>query len=410
MFDTSIQKLAYLGEFLESLSDNIDLTPTQQKVAVERYNVVGEWLAQEGSPLAKFDPRIIAQGSFRTGLAVRPVNDECEFDVDLTCILNGTLPDIQKALKEMVGKRLNGHCERYELVLEERRRCWRIHYKETSGHSFHLDIVPAIPDTYGWILRQNVPEKYAKHAIAITDIKSEFYLSNSSYWPKSNTEGYSLWFLDAMKYNAHKIERTFSKGIVNMLEAHVEEMPYFDKRTPLQKAIQLFKRHRDIKYGDHDDKPVSIIITTLAAHAYREVMDNIEPQSFYDVLLRIVELMASYITSVGAVSWVANPVNPLENFADKWYEKPIKEKIFREWLISFKDDLQSHNLNEGIHGISNSMSKSFGEKSVRSTIFSMGDQTHIAREEGNLKVSGTGIVGAVVGLPVVKHLFHGQQS
>lgn len=409
MYDITTQKRSFMGNFFERLSDNIDLTKTQQETAVARYEVVGKWLASEESPLAKFNPRILPQGSFRTGTTVRPANDECEFDVDLTCILEGSLPAIQKALKELVGARLNKHCERYELKITEHRRCWRIHYKETSGFSFHLDIVPAMQDQYEWVTAQNVSKRYAEHAIVITDVKHADYERASMRLPQSNTEGYSRWFIDMMKYNADKIDRTFSKGIVNLLKEHVEEMPYFKERTPLQRAIQLMKRHRDIKFGDHDDKPVSIIISTLAAHAYREAMDALEPQSFYDVLVRIVELMPTYIARRGNVSWVPNPVNPLENFADKWQEKPAKEKIFREWLAEFRAGLEANDLNEGMQSIPKLFSKAYGEKTVNSALSDMGDTTRMSRDSGTLKMASTGIIGST-GLAVTKHLFHGKKG
>src|SRR5690242_17577238 len=122
MYEVTTEKRSFLGSFLEKLSDNIDLTPTQQELAVKRYEVIGEWLASDDSPLAKYKPKIMPQGSFRTGTAVRPANEDCEFDVDLTCILLGSLPDIQKSLKALVGKRLQTHCDKYTLTLTQKRR------------------------------------------------------------------------------------------------------------------------------------------------------------------------------------------------------------------------------------------------------------------------------------------------
>ena len=55
----------------------------------------------------------------------------------------------------------------------------------------------------------------------------------------------------------------------SMQEARVEDVPEYQVKTPLQQGIQILKRHRDIMFvEDPDDKPISIIITTLAAHAY----------------------------------------------------------------------------------------------------------------------------------------------
>ncbi len=412
MYDITEQQSGTLGSFFEKLADEIDLTKTQQEIAIKRYEVIGEWLAAEDSPLNKFNPRIISQGSFRTGTAVKPPNRECEFDVDLTCILEGCLPDIQKALKELVGERLEGHCARYELTLSEHRRCWRIHYKEASGFSFHLDIVPAMPDDYQWILDQKVDERYAKEAIVITDNddRNTSYVQNTDKWPKSNTEGYSLWFIDASKFNADKI-KMFSADVVKALNEAVEDVPVFNVRMPLQRAVQLMKRHRDTLYEDHKDKPVSVLLTTLAARAYLDTMDKLQPQSFYDVFVEIVNRMPNYIENRNGVDWVPNPVNPAENFADKWQHQPEKKVIFMTWLATLRATiLQKATLNEGQQQITKMFSNSFGETSVKNALLEIADSMRTTRDAGNLKMASSGLLGSAGVATVAKHTFHGKKS
>ena len=58
--------------------------------------------------------------------------------------------------------------------------------------------------------------------------------------------------------------------------ASVEPLPIDGKKSklPLQRAVQLLKRHRDVTYANSTKEekaaaPISIIITTLAAHAYQ---------------------------------------------------------------------------------------------------------------------------------------------
>lgn len=56
-----------------------------------------------------------------------------------------------------------------------------------------------------------------------------------------------------------------------LLAESVRAVPkYQSNKTPLQRAVQILKRHRDIMFAGDEDKPVSIIITTLAAKAYQE--------------------------------------------------------------------------------------------------------------------------------------------
>ena len=57
-----------------------------------------------------------------------------------------------------------------------------------------------------------------------------------------------------------KEKRTFAKE--NKLE--IEDVPTYRVKTPLQMAIQLLKRHRDIYFqNNNENAPISIIITTL---------------------------------------------------------------------------------------------------------------------------------------------------
>ncbi|MBX3465506.1 MAG: hypothetical protein KF878_01240 [Planctomycetes bacterium] len=86
------------------------------------------------------------------------------------------------------------------------------------------------------------------------------------------------------------------------------------------------KRHRDLRYDDDDDKPISIIITTLAAKAYRNERD------LGSALLNVVPGMRHGIELREGKWWVPNPVDPRENFADKWNETPRKYELFRDWL------------------------------------------------------------------------------
>ena len=59
-------------------------------------------------------------------------------------------------------------------------------------------------------------------------------------------------------------------------QADVGKLKEYNFKTPLQKAIQLLKRHRDIMFENDTKKlkPISIIITTLAAELYNDE-DNV---------------------------------------------------------------------------------------------------------------------------------------
>ena len=84
------EKEKQLGIWLSQIADEINITDTMLKKAIDSYEAVGKWLA-DGIP---FDVKIEPQGSMNLGTVTRPISDRDEYDVDLVCLLkNGsTLP------------------------------------------------------------------------------------------------------------------------------------------------------------------------------------------------------------------------------------------------------------------------------------------------------------------------------
>lgn len=117
----------------------------------------------------------------------------------------------------------------------------------------------------------------------------------------------------------------------------VTPVPLYNRKTALQRCIQLLKRHRDNMFGDDKSKPISIIITTLAARAYNGET-NIE-----EAMLKLLNEMPSYINS--SSPRVPNPVNPNEDFTDRWDMSEGKkldlEGNFRNWLLQAKIDFNN---------------------------------------------------------------------
>ena len=85
-------------------------------------------------------------------------------------------------------------------------------------------------------------------------------------------------------------------------------------------------------YKGSDDAPISVIITTLAAHSYQG------EQYLSAALKTILMHMEDHIENRGGEKWVKNPVNPEENFADKWPKNPEREKAFYTWMAAAQAD------------------------------------------------------------------------
>ena len=356
-----------LGHIFSGLADELDVPQSKYEDAKERYEAVGEWLGDDASALAPYSPVISPQGSFALGTAVRPLGDG-DYDVDAVCELQLT-PQLvtQQELKKMVGDRLKHPRSRYRHMIEPPeggRRCWTIRYADTS--KFHLDILPAIPDDYEWLLGLGVPHEWASTAIRLTDRKA---WEQGLDWQRSNPKAYAAWFKDRMLVTFAE-----AKQLLAMAErAEIEEIEDFRVRTPLQRLVQILKRHRDKRYNGDADKPISIIITTLAAQAYGNEPD------LMDALLQVVPRMRLGVEQRDGVPWVANPVNPQENFADKWAEQPRKATLFFEWLSSV--ERECHDLLSDLREdrVVTYLSESYGEREANTVLAKLKDRGSAVR-------------------------------
>ncbi len=234
-------------------------------------------------------------------------------------------------------------------------RCWTIRYADAS--KFHLDVLPAIPDDYGVLVALGVPMEWAETAICLTDRKT--WGDPNAEWPRSNPKGYVAWFKDRMRVSLEKAKQLHAMEI----RAEVEEIEDFDVRTPLQRLIQILKRHRDVRFNDDEDKPISIIITTLAAQAYNNESDLTE------AVLDVIPRMRDYIEKRdGASWWVPNPVNPEENFADKWAEKPRKAEMLFRWLHVLEREYKELLTEQGFEKVGDYLRKAYGRRDAEAAM------------------------------------------
>ncbi len=385
-----------LGEIFDNLGSELDITEKQHNDIVTSYNTVGSWLADSGSVLAPFEPQIRPQGSFMLGTMVSPCNEEDQLDIDLVCRLMGKLPDwTQHHLKQIVGTRLKTHNTYSKMLDEEGRRCWTLNYSESAR--YHMDILPAIVNSD---FDSNFQKAIMSHdlsnvqdlAIRITDNHERNYFSSTNVgdWPKSNPFGYGAWFQEQARLN-------FIKAY--SLRDAVQPVPVYQKnKSPLQRVVQILKRHRDQRFNGDSEKPISIIITTLAAKAYQK------EANVYDALTSVSARLVSMVEErydakhKRVIKWIANPVNDQENFADKWPDNPQLEINFYKWVQWLQSDLLDilKQIGNGYHKIQEAMEKPFGKKAVNATFSTIGNNARTARENGKIYMaSATGIVGTV---------------
>ena len=221
-----------------------------------------------------------------------------------------------------------------------------------------MDIVPCIPasDASQELLTERMiysgqteelSTDVSKRAVDITDDRSPEYASISDAWQISNPEGFARWF-----------ESRIQGGETQLLEkGQVEDLPLFARKSPLQRSIQVLKRHRDQMFKEApDSKPISVIITTLAARVYSG-----QP-SLAPALQAISEELERF--SLSGSSIVLNPVNPDENFADRWTMPESSHLYLREnfhaWVAQLRADMETLMSTQDTDFIAESAAKKMG--------------------------------------------------
>lgn len=376
----------YINKLYEYIVDEISISDTMLDKAIKSYGAVGKWLGDCDPDL---DVKIMPQGSVNLGTVIKPISDEDDYDIDLVCLLKNGCEMKASEIKEIVGRRLKEHKKYNEMLEEEGKRCWTLQYEE-----FHMDILPSVPKNHIYV----EPEK--------TEIRLTHKLDNGSYIDKfSNPAKYKLWFEERMKTVLLESKRSFA--MKNQVE--IDDVPTYSVRTPLQKAIQLLKRHRDITFAnDEEVAPISIIITTLAAKAYNN------ETNIYDALNGILSRMASYIERDGRGKYkICNPVMEEENFADKWASAPEKAKAFFAWLEKAKEEIVTKPmLIEDAVEQSKLIKSSFGDRVTNRAYNRIGEETRVARENQKLYTSklksGVSDVADGHSKPIPGHTFYGE--
>jgi hypothetical protein len=374
-----------LSMLLAGGADVLDIPPHLRQIAVERYEDVGTWLAEQAGDRT----RIYPQGSFRLGTVVRPVGGAGEYDIDLVFWLpilkeSTTQADLKNRVGDLLYEYIEWNQRRGQTdgpkTCEPSRRCWTLHYPDFG---FHLDVLPAIPDV-----------ELPPTGILLTD-------KDLWYWQHSNPIGYADWFRSRSEIRQRLVELAAKRHL------NVADVPTWEVRTPLQRAVQVLKWHAMMRFARIPDlRPPSILVTTLAAQAYNGEQD------LYAAVRNVLFRMDNFIENRHGAWWVPNPAHEEENFVDKWNEYPERRKAFIAWRDSVNmvlDDavrLES----KGMVVVGQRLSEDFGADPVKRAFERYSNQLRDHRETKKLRMGTTGMLNSVVGSAVRRHDFHGQPS
>jgi hypothetical protein len=375
-----------LDELLGIGISQLDITPAERSLAVARYQAVARSLAEHWDT-DPHDGLVYPQGSMRLGTVTRNIHQNDEIDIDLVARRDQPKESTTQAelktdtgvgLQKFVLGRPEGAPD-----LDEGKRCWTLNYT-----GFHLDVLPALPN-------MDAP---SVSAIIITD-------KEVLRWQFSNPIAYADWFHNVM---AKEIEDRL-KVLAKRMD--IAQVPVWEVKTTLQQTVQALKRHRDIYFtGQLDQRPASVIITTLAAHAYRG------GGNLYEVLDDITDKMPGFVGLDGNRYVVANPVEPRENFADRWNSKPERAEAFFRWIEQAKADFDGlARLGGGLDTVIRKMADVFGDGPAQDAGRGLSRGIVETRRQGQLSYGArTGILAgaAATGTRRVTrdHDFHGDHG
>ncbi|MBO3272020.1 nucleotidyltransferase domain-containing protein [Hymenobacter defluvii] len=384
---------------LDQIGQELEIPESRYLEAEKRYNSIIAYL--NGCPvLSRFNPHAFPQGSFALGTTVRPLHGE-EYDLDFIYLLRKAYPTTynEQQVYDFLFARLKSSGI-YAGMVELKKRCVRIIY----ANEFHLDITPAVN-------KHSCPQG----SIYVPDRKQRI-------WKPSNPQGYVNWFkpIAALTPRISQLEKSFSEGRHLVTLASAEPVPsQHEPRGILRRAVQFMKRHRDVYRENNphqaDFVPISIIITTLAAHAYRTVVSLGEYESVFDVLEAVVRLMPQFIEV--SQGWpdtrtytVKNPTIDGENFADKWQNDEGKYyKTFMAWHQALQSDLLKLQSLHGRDELQKTLQLTLGGSEVMRVFARQVQQVSQARATNQLVVPKPApLVAAAAPLVVPRNNFYGR--
>lgn len=379
-----------LNDLYERIVRTIDISDDMFDTAEREYKQLGDWIDQK---TPQYSISVYAQGSFALGTVIKPIDDKDDYDLDLVCEFAQQYGFSARELKCSVVKSLLQSYKKTKKEMENKRRCWHVEYDDVPH--FHMDIIPAVN---------------RKTYINITNYDKD----NDSYeYIGSNPRGYIDWFNSKKAERRRILRENYCKENRELItcSADVEKIKEYHLKTPLQKAIQILKRHRDIMFKDDTKhlKPISIIITTIAADLYKNE-DNI-----VDTLVNILSNAEKYINDrkTGSEYHIDNPTytgGDVENFADKWNEHPERATAFFTWLNKARHDLIDTRINNLLRTqLAENFSQALGAATTRFVFNEIANEERTAIENQSKKIdTTTGAISSSGSVPIPRSHHYGK--
>ncbi len=383
---------------LDNICQQLQLDSTRENVMRSAYKAITKIIEEDSDFFKPLEPCMYVYGSKAIGTTTKPYKQD-EFDLDFVVKVKYDWNEItQSRFLDKLYTLLNNHGT-YNGKVERKRFCVRIDYKS----EFHMDIMPCC----------EITSKQEK--LKAPDTKRKI-------WVNRNPKGFIEWFEEKfiLEYSAIQLNEYYKYVYSFELRGEVENMPESQEYRvvqPLQRAVQLIKRRRDIYFENNPDIATSsIILTTIAGMFYNG------ESSIFDAIDGVITRVGQLIEERG----INNPIeiiNPAdfyekesdrEKFSDKWLEGRKGHELY-EAFVGFISDFK-HKWNEfknfpgkPVEIVSSLFGRNITEKSFEHQI----KLVNTERENGNLKVdrtSGALTTSRLGALTIPKTTIHGAHS
>lgn len=344
-----------LDHLLERGLQSLDITPAEFDLVERRYTALGGHLESHWEE-SRSSNEVYPQGSFRLGTVTRRFHHDDDIDIDLVAKRGlARSSTTQEELKKDVGRAVSAFAADTTPTpnVHEDDRCWTLQFP-----GMHMDVLPALTD------------EDADQGILITDRAVRV-------WQTSNPRGYAHWFDQQIADELRLAHEELAKN------TDVEEIPEALVRSELQRIVQALKRHRDVYFtGRLDERPSSVIITTLAALAYPTAGRG----NLYDTLRAVTRNMPEGLRYEGATWVLPNPAQTGENFADYWNTEPDRARNFENWMDAVQQDFDALGQSTGLHNTLPQFGHKFGQRVQDAATAAAGGTMFDARKNGGLQV------------------------
>lgn len=308
-----------LDALLSDVAIRIQLSPTNHRKAVARYEAISGWIEHDGSPLAGRVDRFYPQGSMAIGAAIASKTTSDEFDLDVVAELDLPSWTTPQEVLDLLFLAVNGRPgSRYHGKVRRRTRCVTVEYAD----NMHIDVTPALR-------RRGTPERES----LIFHHRAEAP-ATPSFRCVANPYGFAEWFKQATppdhRFAEAFMARTAAYELALLVEA-AEREPVPPQEPSFRKSLavitlQLVKRWRNIQYDDRSGRrPPSIMIARLIAEnanrtncLSRELLH--QSKSMLSVFSRS--------QRSGSLVHLTNPVCEADILTDRWPGSLPEQAVF----------------------------------------------------------------------------------